>query len=75
MKYRAEINIDLRDALAIPDKNYFSFFSTFLSNGCFPITNTAGKLLSSDRQHFTIAGIEYFGKQFFENKNVKLAIE
>ena len=70
-----KINFDLRDALAIPEKNYFSFFSTFSSNNCFPITNTAGELLSSDRQHFTIAGIEYFGKQFFDNKNIKFAIE
>jgi peptidoglycan/LPS O-acetylase OafA/YrhL len=70
-----KINFDLRDALAIPEKNYFSFFSTFSSNGCFPITNTAGELLSSDRQHFTIAGVEYFGKQFFDNKNIKFAIE
>ncbi len=70
-----KINFDLRDALAIPEKNYFSFFSTFSSNGCFPITNTAGELLSSDRQHFTIAGVEYFGKHFFDNKNIKLAVE
>ena len=70
-----KINFDLRDALAIPEKNYFSFFSTFSSNNCFPITNTAGELLSSDRQHFTIAGVEYFGKQFFDNKNIKFAIE
>ena len=70
-----KINFDLRDALAIPEKNYFSFFSTFSSNGCFPITNTAGELLSSDRQHFTIAGVEYFGKHFFDDKNIKLAIK
>ena len=70
-----KINFDLRDALAIPEKNYFSFFRTFSSNNCFPITNTAGELLSSDRQHFTIAGVEYFGKQFFDNKNIKFAIE
>ena len=70
-----KINIDLIDASAIPEKNYFSFFKTFSSNGCFPITNAAGELLSSDRQHFTIAGVEYFGKQFFEDKNIKSAIE
>ena len=70
-----KIDFDLRDALAIPEKNYFSFFSTFSSNGCFPITNTVGELLSSDRQHFTIAGVEYFGKQFFDHKNIKSAIE
>ncbi|MDA9969562.1 acyltransferase [Gammaproteobacteria bacterium] len=70
-----KIDFDLRDVVEIPEKNYFSFFSTFSSNGCFPITNTAGDLLSSDRQHFTIAGVEYFGKQFFDNINIKLAIE
>lgn len=70
-----KIDFDLRDSLVIPERNYFSFFSTFSINGCFPITNTEGELLSSDRQHFTIAGIEYFGKQFFDNKNIKLAIE
>jgi peptidoglycan/LPS O-acetylase OafA/YrhL len=69
------IDFDLRDAVEIPEKNYFSFFSTFSINGCFPITNAAGELLSSDRQHFTIAGVEYFGKQFFDNINIKLAIE
>ena len=73
MKYRAEID-GLR-ALAIPEKNYFSFFRTFLKNGCFPITNTAGELLSSDRKHFRIAGVKYFSKEFFDNKNIKLAVE
>ena len=70
-----KVHIDLRDISKIPEKNYFSFFSTFARNDCFPITNTAGELLSSDRQHFTIAGVEYFGKEFFENKNIYSAIE
>ncbi len=70
-----KIYFDLRDTSKIPEKNYFSFFSTFGSNGCFPITNAAGELLSSDRQHFTIAGVEYFGKDFFDNKNIYSAIE
>ena len=70
-----KIYIDLRDISKIPEKNYFSFFSTFASNGCFPITNTAGELLSSDRQHFTIAGVEYFVKEFLKNTNIYSAIE
>lgn len=69
-----KLSIDLRDAKLIPEKNYFSFFNTFSTNGCFPITNNNGELLSSDRQHFTIAGIEYFGEKFFKDINISHAI-
>jgi peptidoglycan/LPS O-acetylase OafA/YrhL len=65
-----KLNIDIRDANLIPERNYFSFFNTFSSNKCFPITNDNGELLSSDRQHFTIAGVEYFGTEFFINKSI-----
>ena len=70
-----KIYFDSRDMIAIPEKNYFSFFDNFSHNGCFPITNSAGELLSSDRKHFTIAGIEYFGKRFFDDKNIQLALK
>ena len=70
----SKLNIDLRDAELIPEKNYFAFFYTFSTSGCFPITNNNGELLSSDRQHFTIAGIEYFGEKFFKDINISHAI-
>lgn len=70
----SKLQIDLRDTKLIPEKNYFSFFNTFSTNGCFPITNNNGELLSSDRQHFTIAGIEYFGEKFFKDINISHAI-
>ena len=69
-----KINIDLRDSNSIPQENYFSFLKTFSDNNCFPITNSKGELLSSDRQHFTIAGVEYFSNQFFLNTNIKAVL-
>jgi peptidoglycan/LPS O-acetylase OafA/YrhL len=65
-----KIEVDIRDERRIPKENYFSFFGTFSKDNCFPITNSRGELLSSDRQHFTIAGIEYFSVRFFKNENV-----
>jgi len=66
-----KVNIDLRDADAIPQESYFSFLTTFSENGCFPVTNSEGELLSSDRQHFTIAGVEYFANTFLSNSKIK----
>ena len=66
-----KIDIDLRDLATIPQENYFSFLRTFSDNDCFPITNSEGELLSSDRQHFTIAGVEYFANLFFLNSNIQ----
>ena len=70
-----KVDIDLRDLATIPQANYFSFLRTFSDNGCFPITNSEGELLSSDRQHFTIAGVEYFANLFFLNSNIQLILE
>lgn len=71
------IEIDSRDYIKIPKENYFSFFNTFLKNNCLPVTNMKGELLSSDRKHFTISGLEFFADKFFQNENVKrvLSIE
>lgn len=69
-----KINIDLRDSNAIPQENYFSFIKTFSDNNCFPITNSKGELLSSDRQHFTIAGVEYFSNLFFLKTNLQAVL-
>ena len=69
-----KISIDLRDSNAIPQENYFSFLKTFSDNNCFPITNSKGELLSSDRQHFTIAGVEYFSNLFFLNTNLQAVL-
>lgn len=65
------IAIDSRDNKRIPKENYFSFFNNFLKNNCIPVTNMSGELLSSDRKHFTISGLEFFADEFFQNKNVK----
>ena len=66
-----KVEFDIRDEKRIPEKHYFSFFRTYSKNNCFPITNSLGELLSSDRQHFTISGVEYFSGKFFENDNVR----
>lgn len=65
------VNIDIRDSYVIPEENYFSFLETFSEKGCFPITNAKGELLSSDRQHFTISGLEYFSGGFFQDEKVR----
>ena len=70
-----KIDFDLIEKTKYQKRITSLFSALFQAMACFPITNTAGDLLSSDRQHFTIAGIEYFGKQFFDNINIKLAIE
>ena len=70
-----KVDIDLRDLDAIPQENYFSFFRTFSDTGCFPVTNSEGELLSSDRQHFTIAGVEYFANIFLRNHKIKSVLE
>ena len=69
------IKIDSRDMKNIPEKNYFSFFETFLHNDCFPITNSSGELLSSDRRHFTVSGVEFFADKFFENQTISKIID
>ena len=70
-----KVDVDLRDLDAIPQENYFSFFRTFSDTGCFPVTNSEGELLSSDRQHFTIAGVEYFANIFLRNHKIKSVLE
>ena len=69
------IKIDLRDIKNIPKKNYFSFFDSFLDNNCFPITNSSGELLSSDRRHFTVSGVEFFADKFFENQTISQILD
>ena len=69
-----KIEIDSRDSTNIPTEYYFSFLRTFAIENCFPITNHKGELLSSDRQHFTIAGVEYFAEKFFQDPNVRHAL-
>ena len=70
-----KVDIDLRDLATIPQENYFSFLRTFSDTDCFPITNSEGELLSSDRQHFTIAGVEYFANLFFLNSNIQSILQ
>tara|TARA_X000001036_G_scaffold325964_1_gene304524 strand:- start:1448 stop:3229 length:1782 start_codon:yes stop_codon:yes gene_type:complete len=69
------IKIDLRDIKNIPKKNYFSFFDSFLDNNCFPITNSSGELLSSDRRHFTVSGVEFFADKFFQNQTISQILD
>lgn len=67
---RKKLLIDQKDSENIPSENYFSFFEKFSKNQCFPITNNKGELLSSDRNHFTIAGVEFFSEPFLMDENL-----
>ena len=66
-----KVKIDLNDKAAIPPKHYFSFLSKFADDDCLPITDLDGNLLSSDRQHLTIAGVEYFGERFYADDKIQ----
>jgi peptidoglycan/LPS O-acetylase OafA/YrhL len=70
-----KIKIDSRDQISIPSPHYYSFINEFSEAGCFPISNLYGEILSSDRYHFTVAGVEFFADSFFKNQNVKRVLD
>lgn len=69
------LKIETRDSMLIPHENYVSFINLTGKDKCIPITNDDGELLSSDRKHLTIAGVEFYAPLFARNKNIKNIIE
>jgi peptidoglycan/LPS O-acetylase OafA/YrhL len=53
---------DKKNAQLIPPDQYLSFLATTTPDGRIPITDEAGRMLSSDRSHLTRYGAIYFGR-------------
>jgi hypothetical protein len=68
------IEVDLRDQKVIPAGNYISFFNPLSKTGCIQITTPRGELISSDRKHLTIAGVEYVAEKVLANSELDQAI-
>ena len=68
------IDVDLRDQKLIPAGNYISFFDSLSKDGCIQITTPRGELISSDRKHLTIAGVEYVAEKVLANSELDEAI-
>jgi len=61
--------IDKIDKEKIPGKNYISLIDV-LGGNCVTITNHLGELISSDRKHLTIAGVEFLSVKLFSQINI-----
>jgi peptidoglycan/LPS O-acetylase OafA/YrhL len=62
------IQIDKKSKLIVPSENYISLLDIACDDyGRIKITNDLGELLSSDRKHLTLAGVEYWRELFIRN--------
>ena len=62
------IKIDIESKSIIPTENYISLLDIACDgSGRIKITNDFGELLSSDRKHLTLAGVEYWRELFIRN--------
>ena len=54
--------IDQRDRNSLPQANYISIMDWVRSESCVFITTPEGNLISSDRKHLTVAGVEFLSE-------------
>jgi peptidoglycan/LPS O-acetylase OafA/YrhL len=57
------LELDDKVSQIVPRDNYISLMKPVMRNGCIPITDTGGRLLSIDRAHLTKYGAIFFGKK------------
>lgn len=62
-------------AQAIPAPHYISFLSSTAAEGRIPITDSAGRMLSTDRSHLTKYGAIYFGEHVLKNSVLGKALQ
>ena len=59
---------DAKEAQFVPRENYISLMEPTVRDGYIPITDAGGRLLSTDRAHFTKYGAIYFGPKSTQGK-------
>ena len=68
------MEIEIRDKNNFPEANYISLIDWTGLKGCIEITTPNGELISSDRKHLTIAGVEYLSEVGLKNSKLNTAI-
>jgi hypothetical protein len=56
------LELDAKESQIVPRDNYISLLKPTLRDGCIPITDADGRLLSIDRAHLTKFGAIFFGQ-------------
>ena len=62
-------------AQAVPAHHYISILSSTAADGRIPITDSAGRMLSTDRSHLTKYGAIYFGEHVLKNSVLGKALQ
>jgi peptidoglycan/LPS O-acetylase OafA/YrhL len=57
------LEMDDKVSQIVPRDNYISLMKPLMRDGCIPITDTGGRLLSIDRAHLTKYGAIFFGQK------------
>ena len=67
----ATLAMDAHDRAALPSNNYVSWLEPVLVDKTrIPITDDEGRLLTTDKRHFSQAGARYFGERVLRRSQV-----